>query len=56
MLNHEAIFIGNVKRFSNYSGFSKTLKLTNIELNGHKKDIIAIDAVHFEKSKIQEQY
>lgn len=54
MLKHEAIFIGNLKRYSNYSGYGKTLEFTNTQRDGHKKDLIAIDAYSFKKTNMDE--
>ena len=47
MLDHEAYFIGNVKRFSDYTGYGKTLEFSKAYVDGGKKDIIAIDALCF---------
>ena len=47
MKNCESIFIGNVKRFSNYSGYGWTLAFSSTFKGESKKDIIAIDAIPF---------
>lgn len=56
MLDHEAYFIGNVKRFSDYTGYGKTLEFSKAYVDGGKKDIIAIDALCFQKKNMDEQY
>ena len=63
MEDNEALLFKNVKRFSQYSGYTKTLKFEG-EFKGDqtRRDIVAIDALHFADYKsentilINEQY